>query len=139
MTADNQRPPEVIIRVVADTDANRVSAVLEALGYSVVRALDEGDGPSRLAWAVERLAARHSLTAREKEILAGVLAGQDNQALSRSLEITRATVKWHLHNVFAKTATQNREALLRVALQLGGAPPRDEHWAGPEDITQRIE
>jgi DNA-binding CsgD family transcriptional regulator len=139
VTASKQST-EVTIHVAADADANRIRAVLEALGFSVVRALEEGDAPSRLAWAVEGLSTRHGLTERERDVLAGVLEGLDNQGLARALEISRATVKWHLHNVFAKTGTQNREALLRAALQLGrAAPGKPAHWAGPDDITQRIE
>ena len=65
---------EVRIWVTHDDDANRVSAVLEALGYCVLRELEEGDGPTRLRWAVNRLARRHKLTAREQEILERVLA-----------------------------------------------------------------
>jgi DNA-binding CsgD family transcriptional regulator len=138
VTADKSTT-EVTIHVAADADASRIRAVLEALGFTVVRALDEGDAPSRLEWAVAHLSARHGLTERERDVLAGVLAGLDNDALARSLEISRSTVKWHLHNVFAKTSTQNREALLRAALQLGGRGPNDDHWAGPDDVTKRIE
>jgi len=176
---------EVHIRVAQDEDASRISAVLEALGYSVLRQLDEGDGPQRLRWAVTRLARRHKLTARERSILELVLNGRTNQQIGRELEISRATVKWHMHNVFAKTNSNNRECLLRLALQLGGgggdAPPaaksegalrpsaapsqalapepklptpgispvvrprmvsprsESNHWAGPEDVTARIE
>jgi DNA-binding CsgD family transcriptional regulator len=111
---------EVRIRVERDDDANRISAVLEALGYTVLRELEEGDGPSRLRWAVERLAGRYKLTQREQDILEGVLAGRNNDEIGRELEISRATVKWHMHNLFAKTSTGNRENLLRLALQLGG-------------------
>ncbi len=156
---------EVHIRVATDHDAGRVSAVLEALGYKVLRELDEGDGPSRLRWAVTRLAQRHRLTVREQDILERVLCGSSNQDIGRELEISRATVKWHMHNVFAKTNTNNRESLLRLALQLGGAEPVIEpmppsrpvsslpvrkpvlakpsdpvsHWAAPEEVTARIE
>lgn len=112
---------EVRIWVDGDDDANRVSAVLEALGYTVLRELDEGDGPSRLRWAISRLSQRHKLTMREQDILERVLAGRSNQDISRELEISRATVKWHMHNIFAKTNTAAREGLLRLALQLGGA------------------
>ena len=130
----------VEIRIDSDDDASRVGAVLEALGYEVVRQLDPGDGPGRLSWAIDRLTRRHGLTPREREVLAGVLDGHSNRALARALDISRATVKWHLHNVFAKTRAANREALLRVALQLGEpARERDEHWAGPHEITRRIE
>jgi DNA-binding CsgD family transcriptional regulator len=111
---------EVHIRVTRDDDASRISAVLEALGYSVLRQLDEGDGPQRLRWAVTRLARRHKLTNREQDILELVLEGRANEHIGRTLEISRATVKWHMHNVFAKTNSGNRESLLRLALQLGG-------------------
>jgi DNA-binding CsgD family transcriptional regulator len=118
---------EVRIWVDGDDDANRVSAVLEALGYTVLRELEEGDGPARLRWAVNRLSQRHKLTLREQDILERVLAGRSNHEISRDLEISRATVKWHMHNIFAKTNTTHREGLLRLALQLGGArSPADE-------------
>lgn len=156
---------EVHIRVAHDHDAARISSVLEALGYKVVRELDEGDGPSRLSWAVNRLGKRHRLTSREQDILERVLCGSSNPEIGRALEISRATVKWHMHNVFAKTNTNNRESLLRLALQLGGGEPpvepppgpsrssmtpsqpartgpRNEAiacWAAAEDVTARIE
>ena len=152
MTTNNQ----VHIRVTTDDDANRISAVLEALGYSVLRELEEGDGPSRLHWAVNRLSRFHKLTEREQDLLECVLSGKSNEDIGRSLEISRATVKWHMHNIFAKTTTGNRESLLRLALQLGGArEPRIEpihrpdttppparavtHWAPADDVTARIE
>lgn len=120
-TIDIERPAtEVYIRVAHDDDASRISAVLEALGYSVLRQLDEGDGPHRLRWAVNRLARRHKLTSREQDILELVLEGKTNAHIGRALDISRATVKWHMHNVFAKTNTGTRESLLRLALQLGG-------------------
>jgi DNA-binding CsgD family transcriptional regulator len=119
-TATTPAAKEVHIRVAHDDDASRISAVLEALGYSVQRQLDEGDGPQRLRWAVNRLARRHKLTSREQDILELVLEGRANAQIGRALEISRATVKWHMHNVFAKTNTGNRESLLRLALQLGG-------------------
>jgi DNA-binding CsgD family transcriptional regulator len=117
-TMDNA---EVRIWIDGDEDANRVSSVLEALGYTVLRELEEGDGPARLAWAITRLARRHKLTLREQDILERVLAGRSNHDIGRDLEISRATVKWHMHNIFAKTNTTQRESLLRLALQLGGA------------------
>jgi DNA-binding CsgD family transcriptional regulator len=120
-TAIETTATEVYIRVAHDDDASRISAVLEALGYNVLRQLDEGDGPQRLSWAVSRLAHRHKLTTREQNILELVLEGRTNTQISRALDISRATVKWHMHNVFAKTNTGTRESLLRLALQLGGA------------------
>jgi DNA-binding CsgD family transcriptional regulator len=124
-TANTIINTEVRIWMDGDEHANRVSAVLEALGYTVLRELDEGDAPARLSWAINRLAQRHKLTLREQDILERVLAGRSNHEISRELEISRATVKWHMHNIFAKTNTAQREGLLRLALQLGGARSPD--------------
>jgi DNA-binding CsgD family transcriptional regulator len=129
--------PEVHIRVETDADATRITALLEALGYRVVRRLDDADGHTRLGWAIERISRQHHLTAREREVLAGVLEGASNERLATQLSLSRATVKWHLHNVFAKTNTGNREALLRAALELGSLG--DAHWASPHDVTVEIE
>ena len=125
---------EVRIWVDRDEDANRVSAVLEALGYTVLRELEEGDGPARLRWAVNRLARRHKLTGREQDILERVLAGRNNEDIGSDLEISRATVKWHMHNIFAKTNTGNRESLLRLALQLGGGREQEDD---EEQVVER--
>lgn len=129
--------PEVHIRVETDADATRITAVLEALGYRVVRRLDDADRKTRLGWAIERISRVHRLTTREREVLAGVLEGDNNERLATRLGLSRATVKWHLHNVFAKTNVGNREALLRCALELESKA--DAHWAGPHDVTVEIE
>jgi DNA-binding CsgD family transcriptional regulator len=115
-TASTQ--PEVHIRVATDADATRITALLEALGYRVVRRLDDADGRTRLDWAIERISRAHRLTTREREVLEGVLEGDSNERLATRLGLSRATVKWHLHNVFSKTNVGNREALLRAALDL---------------------
>ena len=153
---------QVHIRVVQDDDASRISAVLEALGYSVLRELDEGDAQHRLRWAVDRLARRHQLTSREQDMLELVLDGRTNSQISRALDISRATVKWHMHNVFAKTNTGNRESLLRLALQLGSGrganlpvasrsvstpasqPPKlsarpESGWTKTDDVTTHVD
>jgi DNA-binding CsgD family transcriptional regulator len=110
---------EVRIAVDSDDDANRIAAVLEALGYTVVRDIEPMEPASRLRWATEQMARRYKLTSREREILQLVLAGEaDTTALGRILELSRATVKWHMHNIFAKTGTVGTEQLLRRALQL---------------------
>lgn len=143
MTANESKPTrlEVHIRVAEDDDAIRISGVLEALGYSVVRQLGAGEAQARLRWAIERLTRRYRLTAREAEVLGGVLDGFGNDGLAGKLEISRATVKWHMHNLFCKCGVNNREALLRLALQLPGAAGKeqDPHHAEPDDPTRKIE
>jgi ATP/maltotriose-dependent transcriptional regulator MalT len=128
---------EVHIRVETDADATRITTLLEALGYRVVRRLDDADTRTRLGWAIERMSRVHRLTSREREVLAGVLEGDNNERLATRLGLSRATVKWHLHNVFTKSNVANREALLRSALELGSNA--DPHWAGPADVTIEIE
>nr|WP_255215988.1 helix-turn-helix transcriptional regulator [Pseudenhygromyxa sp. WMMC2535] len=75
------------------------------------------------------------MTGREQDILERVLAGRNNEEIGVDLEISRATVKWHMHNIFAKSNTSNRESLLRLALQLGGA--RDPGSEGEESPAPR--
>jgi DNA-binding CsgD family transcriptional regulator len=144
MQANQAAPtqPEVHIRVATDADATRITALLEALGFRVVRRLDDADGRTRLGWAIERISRAHRLTAREREVLEGVLEGDSNERLAKRLRLSRATVKWHLHNVFAKTNLGNREALLRCALDLPTSTElesTDPHYAGPADVTIEIE
>ena len=116
---------KVRVRFAVDEDeqANKISALLEALGYEPVRELDHGSAAVRLQWAVTRLATTARLTERERDILDRVLQGRVNSEISEELGISRATVKWHMHNIFTKTGAGTREALLREALQLGGVRP----------------
>jgi DNA-binding CsgD family transcriptional regulator len=106
-----------------DEQANKITALLEALGYEAVRELDHGSPQTRLRWAVARLANAAKLTERERDILDRVLQGRLNTEIGEELGISKATVKWHMHNIFTKTGATTREALLREALQLGRARP----------------
>ncbi|WP_255215750.1 helix-turn-helix transcriptional regulator [Pseudenhygromyxa sp. WMMC2535] len=106
-----------------DEQANKISALLEALGYEPVREIDHGSPQLRLRWAVTRLAQLARLTERERDILGLVLHGKLNAEIAAELEISKATVKWHMHNIFTKTGAGTREALLREALQLSPSQP----------------
>ncbi|KWX66095.1 hypothetical protein ASJ79_26675 [Mycobacterium sp. NAZ190054] len=63
-----------------------------------------------------------ALTRREQEVLRLVTDGQDNRMIGRSLFISEATVKFHLHNIMAKFGVHKRAALVAAALRGG--------WAG---------
>jgi len=114
----------VVYRIADDAEAERVAGVLEALGYVVRREFDEGDAGNHLHWAAARIARRHRLTERERETLELVLAGHTNATIRRSLRLCKETVKWHMHNIFVKTDTDDREDLVRLALQLPKVRPR---------------
>lgn len=60
-----------------------------------------------------------TLSERELQILELVAAGLTNQEISKQLEISKRTVDNHISNILTKTATGNRVALVRWALQWG--------------------
>ncbi|MGB3790923.1 MAG: LuxR C-terminal-related transcriptional regulator [Phormidesmis sp.] len=62
---------------------------------------------------------QHDLSKRELEIVELVAAGFTNQEISQQLEISKRTVDNHVSNILSKTATGNRVALVRWALQSG--------------------
>ena len=59
------------------------------------------------------------LSKRELQIVELVAAGLTNQEISKELDISKRTVDNHVSNVLTKTATGNRVALVRWALQTG--------------------
>lgn len=59
------------------------------------------------------------LSERELQIIELVAAGLTNQEIAEKLEISKRTVDNHISNILTKTATGNRVALVRWALQWG--------------------
>ncbi|RKS71349.1 DNA-binding NarL/FixJ family response regulator [Motilibacter peucedani] len=62
------------------------------------------------------------LSAREREVLAGVARGQSNVEIGRSLHIGEATVKTHLLRVFAKLGVSDRTHAVTTAMEHGLLP-----------------
>ncbi len=62
---------------------------------------------------------QNNLSKRELQIVELVAAGLTNQEISENLQISKRTVDNHVSNVLNKTATGNRIALVRWALQSG--------------------
>ncbi len=60
-----------------------------------------------------------SLSDREVQIIELVAAGLTNHEIAQQLEISKRTVDNHISNILTKTATDNRVALVRWALQWG--------------------
>jgi len=56
------------------------------------------------------------LTAREGELLAHLLNGNDTRHIARTMFLSEHTVQDHLKSIFAKTSTHNRRTLLTRAL-----------------------
>ncbi|MDT0496162.1 LuxR C-terminal-related transcriptional regulator [Algiphilus sp. W345] len=55
------------------------------------------------------------LSAQELRILGLVASGQTNKAISRALLVSVGTVKWHLHNIYAKLGARNRTEAVACA------------------------
>jgi ATP/maltotriose-dependent transcriptional regulator MalT len=112
-------PAKICVRftVVGEPEARQISRILDALDYEPIRVADLGTG-ALLRWAVEQTSAQVRLTERERQVLELVLRGHRNGAIADELELSKATLKWHMHNIFAKTRTETREQLLRSVLQL---------------------
>jgi DNA-binding NarL/FixJ family response regulator len=60
-----------------------------------------------------------TLSDRELQVIELVAAGLTNQEISEQLDISKRTVDNHISNILTKTATDNRVALVRWALQWG--------------------
>ncbi|SDK32243.1 response regulator transcription factor [Streptomyces indicus] len=65
------------------------------------------------------------LTAREAEVLAHIADGLTNTEIARTLQVSTATVKTHINNLFAKAGLKDRTQAVRYAYRHGLAePPR---------------
>ncbi|MEV6262068.1 response regulator transcription factor [Streptomyces sp. NPDC051784] len=64
-----------------------------------------------------------SLTPREVEVLVLIADGLSNTEIARALHISRATVKTHINNLFAKTGARDRTGAVRYAYGKGLAQP----------------
>jgi len=60
-----------------------------------------------------------SLSERELQVVDLIASGLTNQEIAEKLEISKRTVDNHISNILTKTATDNRVALVRWALQWG--------------------
>lgn len=62
-------------------------------------------------------ARRNELTERERQVLKGVFAGLSNKEIGANLNISEASVKSALQQLFLKTGVRTRSQLVRVALE----------------------
>jgi DNA-binding NarL/FixJ family response regulator len=62
---------------------------------------------------------RHELSEREIEIIELVAQGLTNQEIAETLTISKRTVDNHVSNIFTKTGSKNRVALLNWAMDHG--------------------
>jgi DNA-binding NarL/FixJ family response regulator len=71
----------------------------------------------------DQASAPHALTAREREILALVAAGERDADIAEQLFISVRTVRSHLDRIRDKTGRRRRADLTRLAVEQGIVPP----------------
>jgi len=65
------------------------------------------------------------LTARENEVVRCVALGMRNAEIAERFQITEATIKTHLNNIFQKLDLRDRVELTRYAFRTGLLSPRE--------------
>lgn len=68
----------------------------------------------RLAVDPQAFEENQDISHREREILRFVAAGLSNRDIAQAVHLSEATIKWHLHNLFAKLGVRSRtQAVLK--------------------------
>src|SRR5262249_48948290 len=67
-----------------------------------------------------------NLTAREREVLAGIASGERSKEVGARLGITRRTVESYLNTIYTKLNVDSRAAAVAIAIERGLLPRRRE-------------
>ena len=62
---------------------------------------------------------KYKLSAREREVLVGIISGSSNAEIARDLVISLSTAKFHVTRIFTKLNVSNRAEAVSLALQEG--------------------
>jgi DNA-binding NarL/FixJ family response regulator len=89
------------------------------LDTTLVGDLMEVVGTSQGAAAGHTLQQPFGLTARERQVLAHVVAGDGNKEIARKCAVSEETIKHHLTRIFDKVGASNRLELAVVATRVG--------------------
>ncbi len=112
----------------------------ERLPTAEITALQRGGHDVRLRKSADRVVALvgrrpddrlRTLTRRERDVAGRVALGESNRQVARSLGISLATVKDHVHAILTKTGLQSRSEL--VAAWYGGLHPGSDNGGRPTD------
>ena len=73
------------------------------------------------------------LTARERQVIAGVATGESNREIATRLGLSEITVKHHVSNIFDKLGVSNRAELAVYATSRGlASPPPHANGSDPK-------
>jgi two-component system response regulator FixJ len=95
------------------------AVLLSSLDRAFVLLKDRGETAQRKQLAQERV---NALTAREKEVLRGLMAGMANKLLARELDISLRTVEMHRANMMDRLGVNSLAEALTLAVQAGVEP-----------------
>jgi FixJ family two-component response regulator len=98
----------------------RDQELLDAVQAGIQQDRQRRTQASGMAGLQERL---KTLTAREREVMAYVVTGRMNKQVAADLDLSEITVKVHRGNVMHKMGAKSLAELVRMADQLGVAPP----------------
>lgn len=73
----------------------------------------------RLSIKIENIDDNQDVSHREREILRLVAAGLSNRDIAQAVHLSEATIKWHLHNLFAKLGVRSRTQAVLKGKSLG--------------------
>lgn len=108
------RPSEELVSAVREVMQGGVP-VDPKVSARLIRYLSASSSPSLAAQA--RLGV--SLTRSELEVLKLAVEGLENHEIAQRLHVTRATVKWHLNNIYKKLGVHHRAAAVVAAIDSG--------------------
>lgn len=66
----------------------------------------------------QALTARYRFTARERDVLGGLVGGVNDEAIARALGLRITTVHKLMHGVFGRTGTEDRQGLIKLGFRL---------------------
>lgn len=90
--------------------------------FEIDQRLDEGtvagqpkaERKGKFGQAVEAIAARNALSAREAEVLRCLAMGYGSERIAQTMGVKVNTVRTHTHNVYVKLDVHSREELMRL-------------------------
>jgi two-component system response regulator FixJ len=91
--------------------------IIEAIGRASERLVDASAGFERRDAVLLRL---ETLSERERQVMASVVAGRPNKAIAYELDISPRTVEAHRANVMTKMKARSLAELVRMSLAAGG-------------------
>jgi two-component system response regulator FixJ len=92
----------------------------EALLTMIRAALNNAEASSqRDAESLEMVELIRSLTARERDVLEGLVAGRSNKDIGRDLDISPRTVEIYRANLMKKMRASSLSELIRIAIKAG--------------------